>query len=59
MTFTFRNGSIKKYNYIYKERADMKKYKTPTLEEVKISNEDILNGSDVLINGEDLFGPQN
>ena len=37
----------------------MKKYKTPTLDEVKISNEDILNSSDVLINGEDLFGPQN
>ena len=37
----------------------MKKYKPPTLEEVKISNEDILNGSDVLIDGEALFGPQN
>ena len=37
----------------------MKKYQAPTFEEVKITNEDILNSSDVLINGEDLFGPQN
>ena len=37
----------------------MKKYKTPTLEQIPISDKDILNGSDVLINGEDLFGTQN
>ena len=37
----------------------MKKYQSPEMKLVNISNEDILNGSDVLINGELLFGEQN
>ena len=37
----------------------MKKYISPSLETTAITNADILAGSDVLINGEDLFGPQN
>ena len=37
----------------------MKKYLAPTLEATPISSKDILAGSDVLINGEDLFGEQN
>ena len=37
----------------------MKQYKKPTFEQIPISEKDILNGSDVLINGEDLFGTQN
>ena len=37
----------------------MKKYQAPTLETTAITNADILAGSDVLINGEDLFGEQN
>lgn len=32
-----------------------KNYTTPEIEAVKLAKEDILNGSDVLINGEDLF----
>ena len=32
-------------------------YLKPELEAVKLSREDILAASDVLINGEDLFGP--
>jgi len=34
----------------------MKKYVSPTLDAVILAHEDILAGSDVLINGEDLFG---
>lgn len=33
-----------------------KQYFKPQLEEIKLSKEDILSGSDVLINGENLFG---
>lgn len=32
-----------------------KNYTAPEIETVKLSSEDILNGSDVLINAEDLF----
>ena len=37
----------------------MKKYLTPSLESTTVSKKDILAESDVLINGEDLFGEQN
>ena len=37
----------------------MKKYITPTLEEVKITVEDILNGSDVIVNIGDLYDDKN
>lgn len=37
----------------------MKKYTAPTLEAVLITDKDILAGSDVLINGEELFGDNN
>ncbi len=33
-------------------------YTSPKIEAVKLSTEDILNGSDVLVDGSDLFGPQ-
>lgn len=34
----------------------MQKYTKPLVEATKLSSEDILNGSDVLIDGSDLFG---
>lgn len=34
----------------------MKKYVSPAIEAFLLSKNDILTGSDVLINGEDLFG---
>lgn len=37
----------------------MKKYTAPTITATPISDKDILAGSDVLINGEDLFGENN
>ena len=33
-----------------------KKYTSPDLELTSLSREDILNGSDVLVDGSDLFG---
>ena len=37
----------------------MKKYITPTLDATTITSKDILAGSDVLIDGKDLFGEEN
>ena len=37
----------------------MKKYVSPSLETTVLTSADILAESDVLINGEDLFGAQN
>ncbi len=34
----------------------MKKYLTPSIEKVVLTEKDILTGSDVLIDGSDLFG---
>lgn len=36
----------------------MKKYTAPMLEIAILTNSDILNGSDVLIDGSDLFGTE-
>ena len=37
----------------------MKKYNAPQLEITVLTSQDILNGSDVLIDGSDLFGTGN
>ena len=37
----------------------MKKYNAPQFEVTLLTSQDILNGSDVLIDGSDLFGTEN
>lgn len=49
-------------NYAKKEilkGETMKKYTSPTIVLTSVSAEDILTGSDVLIDGSDLFGEEN
>lgn len=44
---------------MYERRMQMKKYNAPQLEITVLTVQDILNGSDVLIDGSELFGTEN
>lgn len=54
--FACYNENVKIFIWRKKEEMLMKEYLTPAIEVTLLSQQDILNGSEVLINGSDLFG---